>query len=171
MRLTCAAGINYRLKPSDLTYIFTHAGADAILVDAEFIHLLDDYRSANPSVPLLIDYDTSLGDGPYDQAVLEGLQYDKELGGHGWAGLEVQAKDEEETFALAYTSGTTARPKGVEYTHRGVYLAALANVIESGLNMHDGRARYLWTLPMFHAMGMSQIFHPSLYRGTCLYQS
>ena len=113
--------------------------------------LLADYSSANPTVPILVDTDTASNDGPYDRAVLEGLQIDADSGAHGWDGLAVQAQDEEATFALAYTSGTTARPKGVEYTHRGAYLAALANVIESGLNMPDDRARYLWTLPMFHA--------------------
>ena len=102
-----------------------------------------------------MDTDTASNDGPYDQAVLEGLQIDADSGGHAWDGLAVQAQDEKATFALAYTSGTTARPKGVEYTHRGAYLAALANVIESGLNMPDDRARYLWTLPMFHACKFS----------------
>jgi long-subunit acyl-CoA synthetase (AMP-forming) len=95
--------------------------------------------------------------GPFDEAVQEGLQYDIQTGGHGWAGLEAQAANEEDVICLAYTSGTTARPKGVEYTHRGVYLAALGNVIESGLNLPDGRCHYLWTLPMFHAIGEYQL--------------
>ena len=88
--------------------------------------------------------------------MLEGLNYDKELGNHGWAGLEAQAPDENGTIAIPFTSGTTAKPKGVVYTHRGAYLAALGNVIESGLNYHVGRCGYLWTLPMFHAMGWSK---------------
>ena len=49
-------------------------------------------------------------------------------------------------LSIPFTSGTTSRPKGVVYTHRGVYLAAMANIIESGLN--NGRCKYLWTLPM-----------------------
>lgn len=52
-------------------------------------------------------------------------------------------------IAIPFTSGTTSKPKGVVYTHRGAYLAALANVVESGLNYHAGRCRYLWTLPMY----------------------
>lgn len=68
--------------------------------------------------------------------------------------------------ALAYTSGTTARPKGVEYTHRSSYLAALGNVIESGLNYHEGRCHYLWTLPMFHAMGWTFPWAVTAVRGT-----
>ena len=70
-------------------------------------------------------------------------------------------------MALAYTSGTTGRPKGVEYTHRGAYLAALGNVVESGLSFHDGeRARYLWTLPLFHAVGWTFPWAVTAARGT-----
>ena len=87
--------------------------------------------------------------------MLEGLNWDREQGAHGWAGLKAQADDEDSCIAIPFTSGTTARPKGVVYTHRGAYLAAIGNVIESGLNYHTGRCRYLWTLPMFHAMGWS----------------
>lgn len=86
--------------------------------------------------------------GPFDNAVLEGLQYDAAHGARGWAGLHAQCEDEDATIAIPFTSGTTSRPKGVVYTHRGAYLASLANVIESGLNYHTGRCRYLWTLPM-----------------------
>lgn len=151
------SAINYRLKSNDLTYIFEHAEVDSILVDAEFEHLLDDFRRQNPRVKFIIDLDADTNSGEYDDAVLEGLRYDQELGGHGWDGLETRAPNEESTFALSYTSGTTARPKGVEYTHRGAYLAALGNVIESCLNLPDKRCRYLWTLPMFHAMGETHI--------------
>lgn len=101
------------------------------------------------------DTDATEGElsGPFDEAVLEGLNYDKQQGNKGWAALETQAANEDDVIALAYTSGTTARPKGVEFTHRGVYLAAIGNVVESGLNYHVGRCRYLWTLPLFHATG------------------
>jgi long-subunit acyl-CoA synthetase (AMP-forming) len=126
------------------------------LVDAEFVDLLENFKKEKPSVPLIIDTDTELTDsingGAFDRAILEGLTYDEELGNRGWAGLTTQVEDEDGVISLAYTSGTTARPKGVEYTHRGLYLAALANVIESGLNIElsGARAKYLWTLPMFH---------------------
>jgi acyl-CoA synthetase (AMP-forming)/AMP-acid ligase II len=92
-------------------------------------------------------------EGQFNEAILEGLKLDQENGGKGWSGLETQVADEEGVIALAYTSGTTARPKGVEYTHRGVYLAAMANIVESSLNPPTGRCKYLWTLPMFHAAG------------------
>lgn len=133
-----------------------------IIVDKEFEPLLAIYRSQHPNVPFLVDDDKFsepwgvVGNGSFGTAIQEGWQYDKETGQHGWEGLESQAPDEDSVVALAYTSGTTARPKGVEFTHRGCYLAALANVVESGLNFDKGRAKYLWTLPMFHAMGKFQ---------------
>jgi long-subunit acyl-CoA synthetase (AMP-forming) len=148
--------INYRLKHEDLSYIFQHAEADIIMVDEEFVELLDAYQKEKPTIPLIIDSDTDATDavngGAFDRAVLEGLEYDKQLGNKGWEGLTTQVEDEDGIISLAYTSGTTAKPKGVEYTHRGAYLAALGNVIESGLNIEMGgeKAKYLWTLPMFH---------------------
>ena len=162
--------INYRLKSEDLTYIFTHSDAEAIIVDAEFVHLLDNFKKANPKIPFIIDTDTDATEGElsgqFDEAVLEGLKYDVEQGSKGWDGLQPQVENEEGVIALAYTSGTTAKPKGVEYTHRGCYVAALGNVIESGLNYHTGRCRYLWTLPMFHAMGWTFPWAVTAVRGT-----
>jgi acyl-CoA synthetase (AMP-forming)/AMP-acid ligase II len=143
---------------------------DIIIADFEFVDLLDSYRKSKPNVPILVDTDTDATEGelsgPFDDAVLEGLRYDAETGRKGWSDLQAQAENEEDLIALAYTSGTTARPKGVEYTHRGCYLAALANVIESGLNYHTGRCRYLWTLPMFHATGWTFPWAVTAVRGT-----
>ncbi|KAK2737283.1 hypothetical protein FQN55_001209 [Onygenales sp. PD_40] len=162
--------VNYRLKPEDIAYILDHSEAEAIIVDQEYVHLLDEFRRGHPHIPLIIDTDTDAIEGqlsgPFDQAVLEGLDFDRANGAHGWEGLEAQTPDEDALIALAYTSGTTSRPKGVEYIHRGCYLATLANVIESGLNFHQGRCRYLWTLPMFHAMGWTFPWAVTAVRGT-----
>lgn len=161
--------VNYRLKSDDIHYILTHADVDAVIVDAAFVFLLESYQKANPSVHILVDTDTDATEGelsgPFDEAVLTGLKYDTETGSKGWEGLEMHAVDEEEVIALAYTSGTTAKPKGVEYTHRGTYLAAMSNVIESSLS-HDERCRFMWTLPMFHAMGWTFPWAVTAVRGT-----
>ncbi|EDN02301.1 conserved hypothetical protein [Histoplasma mississippiense (nom. inval.)] len=152
--------VNYRLKPEDIAYIFNHSEVDAIVVDEELVPLLNEFKKQNGHVPLIIDTDTDAVEGelsgPFDQAVLEGLHFDTSSGNRGWQGLEAQTPDEDALIALAYTSGTTSRPKGVEYIHRGCYLAALAN----------GRCRYLWTLPMFHAMGWTFPWAVTAVRGT-----
>ena len=163
-------GVNYRLKSDDISYIFDHAEAETIVVDVEYLGLLNSFRRKHPNVQIIIDDDTDATEGElcgqFDKAVLEGLEYDSQTGKRGWHGLEVQAENEQAVIALAYTSGTTAKPKGVEFTHRGSYLAALGNVIESGLNYNTGRCRYLWTLPMFHAMGWTFPWAVTAVRGT-----
>ncbi|EEH19853.2 hypothetical protein PABG_02112 [Paracoccidioides brasiliensis Pb03] len=162
--------VNYRLKPEDIAYIFNHSEAEAIIVDQEFLPLLVEFRKTYPHIPLIIDTDTDAIEGElsgqFDQAVLEGLNFDTASGNHGWEGLNAQTADEDALIALSYTSGTTSRPKGVEYIHRSCYLATLANIIESGLNYNRGRCRYLWTLPMFHAMGWTFPWAVTAVRGT-----
>jgi len=161
--------INYRLKTEDISYIFDHSEVDFIIVDAEFRALLDDFANTHTHVPILVDLDAHDNSGPYNEAVKEGLEYDARNGDQGWSGLETQTHDENDILALAYTSGTTARPKGVEYTHRGAYLAAMGNVIESGLNSWTPgaqRCHYLWTLPMFHACGWTFPWAVTAVRGT-----
>ncbi|PYI27065.1 putative AMP-binding domain protein [Aspergillus indologenus CBS 114.80] len=162
--------VNYRLKEEDIAYIFTHSEVEVIIVDQEFLPLLQRYRATKPDVPVIVDTDTDETEGqlsgPFDEAVLEGLRFDAETGARGWEGLEAQAAAEEDILALAYTSGTTAKPKGVELTHRGCYLASLANLVESGLNVHEGRCKYLWTLPMFHAVGWTFPWAVTAVRGT-----
>lgn len=159
---------NYRLKQDDIAYIFDFAEVDCIIVDNEFVGLLDAYKEKHQSVPLIVDMDTDATEGqlsgPFDEAVLEGLKHDIDQGSHGWAGLHAQARSEDDMLAIPFTSGTTSRPKGVVYTHRGAYLASLANIIESGLNI--GRCKYLWTLPMFHAIGWTFPWSVVAVRGT-----
>lgn len=139
---------------------------EAIIVDKEFISLLDDFKKSHPTISLIIDEDSDGDSGAFADTVREGYTIDRQQGSHGWAGLEAHAPDERGLIALAYTSGTTAKPKGVEYTHRGAYLAAIGNVIESGLNYHTGRCRYLWTLPQFHACGWTFPWAVTAVRGT-----
>lgn len=77
--------VNYRLKTEDISYIFTFSEVDVIIVDAEFLPLLEDFRKQRPNVPFIIDTDTDATEGqlsgPFDEAVLEGLGFDEEKGG------------------------------------------------------------------------------------------
>lgn len=162
--------VNYRLKHADITYIFDFANVDSIIVDAEFVSLLDEFKRLHPNVPLLIDTDTDAIEGelcgPFDEAVLEGLKYDIGQGSKGWSGLKSQCSNEDDMLAIPFTSGTTSRPKGVMFTHRGAYLAALGNIVESGLNNDYRRCKYLWTLPLFHALGWTFPWSVTAVRGT-----
>ncbi|KAK0711612.1 hypothetical protein B0H67DRAFT_491195 [Lasiosphaeris hirsuta] len=163
--------VNIRLKPEDIAYIFEFAGVDSIIADAEYEGLLDMYRKNHPTVPIIVDVDTDANAGalcgPFDDAVLEGLHVDHDTGAKGWAGLQSQTvANEGDMIAIPFTSGTTSKPKGVVYTHRGAYLATLANIVESGLNVPTGRCKYLWTLPMFHAVGWTFPWAVCAVRGT-----
>ncbi|KAI1144385.1 AMP-binding enzyme [Hypoxylon sp. FL0543] len=162
--------VNYRLKPDDITYILDFSEVDSIIVDKEYLSLLDGFKKSHPHVHLIVDLDTDDTEGelcgPFDEAVLEGLKYDQAQGGKGWGGLHVHSTHEDDMIAIPFTSGTTSRPKGCVYTNRGAYLAAMANIIESGLNYDQGRCKYLWTLPLFHAMGWTYPWAVTAVRGT-----
>jgi fatty-acyl-CoA synthase len=129
--------INTRLGRDEVTYIVEHSGAKMVFVDAELEHLLEDVDSEVERVR--ID-DTGEPGDPYEDYLAEGSPEP----------VESVLEDEEETISINYTSGTTGRPKGVMYTHRGAYLSALGNAIEIGMGYET---RYLWTLPMFHCNG------------------
>jgi len=127
--------INTRLDPADILYILDHSGAKLLL--AEPATLPDLAGSALPLHMLCVD--------PTDQS---GLNFF-----HGPVtplDLTAAVTDEHQPITLNYTSGTTGRPKGVVFTHRGTYLNALGNVLALGLTTDS---RYLWTLPMFHCNG------------------
>jgi acyl-CoA synthetase (AMP-forming)/AMP-acid ligase II len=165
--------INYRLKEEDIEYIFDHAEVDSIIVDAEFEHLLGSFCKSHPNVAVIVDTDTDATEGeacgPFDRAVNDGLSFDRQTGGHGWDTLETECVNEEGMLALSYTSGTTAKPKGVVYSHRGAYLATMGNIVESSLNTHNSKANrchYLWILPMFHATGWTFPWAVTAVRGT-----
>ncbi|KAI1638875.1 hypothetical protein F4809DRAFT_222814 [Biscogniauxia mediterranea] len=162
--------VNYRLKSDDITYILNFAEVDCVIVDHEYVRLLDDFKKSHPHVPLVVDLDTDATEGelcgPFDEAVLEGLKYDRTQGSKGWAGLKSQCTNEDDMLAIPFTSGTTSKPKGCVYTHRGAYLAAMANIVESGLNRDSGGCKYLWTLPMFHAVGWTFPWAVTAVRGT-----
>ncbi|GAA6022650.1 hypothetical protein JCM11491_001152 [Sporobolomyces phaffii] len=138
--------INTRLSAVDVDYIIANSGSRLVLVDSELAHLLPadlDRRR----VQVVVCRDTA--DDEYEALLREGQAYDRRHGNREWSGLPF-VEDENSTFAISYTSGTTSRPKGVETSYRSTYLAAVANAHEARL---DDRSRFLWTLPMFHCCG------------------
>jgi fatty-acyl-CoA synthase len=124
--------INTRLTSDEIAYILGHSGASALVVDESLAHLVQ----GAPVERVLVcggagDYEEFLASAP------EGEPEDR-------------LESEDDTISINYTSGTTGRPKGVMYTHRGAYLNALAEATHARL---DSRSVYLWTLPMFHCNG------------------
>ena len=125
--------LNVRLSAEELRYIIGHSAARVLLCAPE---LLDLGRA------IAGDADTRVIDG--------GEEYEGLLAGADPSYRPVE--DERALMALNYTSGTTGRPKGVMYHHRGAYLQALAMMSHFAL---DSDTVYLWTLPMFHCNGWS----------------
>ena len=137
-----AAGIlvavNNRLSGPEVGYILKHSGARYLLVDSEL-------------EPVIADQD--LGDLEVIRYTAGGgaeSEYEQLLASASPEMPPSQLVHEEETISINYTSGTTGRPKGVQYTYRGAYLNALNEVILTGMGTDSV---YLWTLPMFHCNG------------------
>src|SRR6195256_2706022 len=121
--------VNFRLNADEVGYIVEHSGATMLLVDPE----LDDALSTV---------------GAKHRFVI-GAEADRELFREG-VEPEPWEPDEDATATINYTSGTTARPKGVQLTHRNCWINATVFGWQTGVNDRDV---YLHTLPMFHCNG------------------
>jgi acyl-CoA synthetase (AMP-forming)/AMP-acid ligase II len=124
--------VNFRLNAEEVGYIIEHSGASVLLVDPEY----DDVLS---------------GVSAKQRIVLDGVQ-DADLFAPALEarGGSASSADEDATASINYTSGTTARPKGVQLTHRNLWLNAVTFGWHAGVTDRDV---YLHTLPMFHCNG------------------
>jgi fatty-acyl-CoA synthase len=130
--------VNNRLSSAEVGYILEHSGARYLLLDAGLAPVTQSLDLTGVTV-IRCD-DTGVPPDPYEEF----------LGGASPARPTSWLDHEEETISINYTSGTTGRPKGVQYTYRGAYLNALSEVIVTGMGTDSA---YLWTLPMFHCNG------------------
>jgi len=130
--------INIRLSADEVGYILQHSGARFLFVDAEFEPVVKPLDLSGLRV-VRVD-DTGAAGDPYEDF----------LGQASPAPVPSWLEDEDEMLSINYTSGTTGRPKGVIYGHRGAWINAVAEVVETGMGFDT---RYLWTLPMFHCNG------------------
>ena len=130
--------VNNRLSSAEVGYILQHSGARYLLLDTALAAVTEPLDLAGVTV-IRCD-DTGVPPDPYEEF----------LAGASPARPASWLEHEEETISINYTSGTTGRPKGVQYTYRGAYLNALSEVIVAGLGTDSA---YLWTLPMFHCNG------------------
>lgn len=140
--------VNTRLNADEIGYILDHAQSRVLIGDSTTLGAVGETQ-----VPV-IALCTAPGAG-------DGL----DLFANDMAEAELDDRPESEVAAIAlnYTSGTTGKPKGVVYTHRGAYLNALGNVIALKF---DDRTRYLWTLPMFHCNGWTHTWAVTAAGGT-----
>lgn len=129
--------INFRLTAPEIGFIVEHSGASVLLVDP-------DLAPAVAGIPV-----------PH-RIVMDGAQ-DAALFAPAPPGVEPRRReiDENETASINYTSGTTARPKGVQLTHRGLWLNAAIFGWHAGVSERDV---YLHTLPMFHCNGWGMVY-------------
>ena len=140
--------INTRLAPAEVNYILNHADVSILIADKQ---LIDEARPALDTplqrVLLIAEEDGSEANVAASDENTQTLSSYLQREGED---LSYRIDDEHQAIAINYTSGTTGKPKGVIYTHRGAYLNALGQVQTQHFT-HD--TVYLWTLPMFHCSG------------------
>jgi acyl-CoA synthetase (AMP-forming)/AMP-acid ligase II len=126
--------VNFRLQPEEVSYIVGHSGARVLFVDPELEASLKRVEA---------EHRFTTGE-EYEQL----LRYDTEP-------VPWSAPDEDATATINYTSGTTARPKGVQMTHRNEWV----NAVTFGMHMQvSDRDVYMHTLPMFHCNGWGLLY-------------
>ncbi len=141
--------VNFRLLPAEHAYILDHAGATVALVDREYTGIIDRIRDGLSALEHCV---VAQDEGPVP------------AGWADWEELIAEEPDgapppldrnENDVVSINYTSGTTARPKGVMLTHRNCYINAY-NLIAHLRIVHEDVE--LWTLPMFHCNGWGGVY-------------
>ena len=137
--------VNYRLAADDFAYVINHSGARVVCVDPAYFDAVDHIRGQVPTVEHFVALEGARpGWLDYEAAVVA-------------ASPDFERPEIRETdlISINYTSGTTARPKGVMLTHRNVYLNILGTLAHLHLTSAD---RFFWTLPMFHCNGWTFVW-------------
>jgi fatty-acyl-CoA synthase len=148
--------INTRLDIDTVTYILGHAETKVLLIDRQCARLaLSALAQFDGPKPVLVDC------GGPGEAISGAISYDALIASRTHA--EVLPGDEWDTLCLNYTSGTSGKPKGVLYHHRGAYLMALGTIAGWGLSGHP---TYLYTVPMFHCNGWGHAWTMTALAGT-----
>lgn len=153
--------INTRLDVNTVNYIFDHGGAKAVLVDTQFVELAEAAcAKMEKDAPQIIEVEDraagfpATGRHPTYEDTLSRADPDFE-----WH----MPQDEWESLALNYTSGTTGRPKGVVYHHRGAYLMTMGTVISWRMVLHPV---FMQIVPLFHCNGWNHTWMMPLIGGT-----
>lgn len=137
--------INYRLAPQDFAYLIQHSGSRVVCAHSDYLAALDSIRAQIPGVEHFVAFEgTRAGWLDYEHVIAATPPTFKrpEIG-------------ENALLTINYTSGTTARPKGVMITHRNAHMNVVGTLLHFPMTSAD---RYLWTLPMFHANGWTFVW-------------
>ena len=152
--------LNYRLDAATIAFCLEHGEAKVLITDRELSPVMCEALKRMKREILVVDIDDPLAAGG---TRLGEIDYESWIA-RGDSGFALQGpRDEWDSLALLYTSGTTGDPKGVLYHHRGAYLNALGNVVTFGLTQ---QSVYLWTLPMFHCSGWTYTWAVTAAAGT-----
>ena len=151
--------INVRLEPETLAYILDHAETKVLITDTAFA------PSVKAALHLAENKSLRVIDICDSEAVGETLgeqDYEAFLAAATPAPFALPV-DEWDNLALNYTSGTSGRPKGVLYHHRGAYLMAMGTIPCWGVSLHP---RYLYCVPLFHCNGWNHVWAMTILAGT-----
>src|SRR5580700_6950685 len=149
--------INYRLTAEDFIYIVNHSGATVVCAHSDYLTVVDSVRDQMPGVRHFVAFEGALSSGSDGW-----LDYEAAIAAAD-PGFERPEIGERDLLSINYTSGTTARPKGVMITHRNAAMNTIGTLLH--LPMAVGE-RYLWTLPMFHANGWTYTWTVTAAAGT-----
>lgn len=151
---------NTRLDAETIAYILDHSETSAIFVDSELSPVVAKALEIASVQPLVIDIEDSQGPGG---ETVGSINYEQLLDEGNPAFVYSPPDDEWDAITVGYTSGTTGKPKGVVYSHRGAYLNAVNNTVCWAMPRFPV---YLWTLPMFHCNGWCFPWSITLLAGT-----
>ena len=153
--------INTRLDSDTIAYILDHGEAIFVLVDTQFLALVQAaIAKMAGDAPTIIEVADEAAGYPKTGRHAE---YEDLISQGDPAFQWVMPEDEWESLALNYTSGTTGRPKGVVYHHRGAYLYTFGTAISWRMTLHP---RYLTIVPLFHCNGWCHTWMMPLLGGT-----
>ena len=141
--------LNTRLAAHELQYILEHSEARLLFADTELLGNTGRLRAEVATLEALIEVTDDQYTGERPAVEVDGVLHEL-LEQASADRLDYAVGDELAAISLNYTSGTTGKPKGVLYSHRGAYLNALGEALHQKMDVHT---RYLWTLPMFHCNG------------------
>lgn len=142
--------INTRLDAKVIAFQLDHAEAKIVVVDSEFMPLMQQALDMTKCSPMLIEYRDSEYAANNKNLAQNAVDYEAFLSKGNPDFDWLMPLDEWDAISINYTSGTTGDPKGVVYHHRGAYLLAQGNALTASMKKHS---TYLWTLPMFHCNG------------------